>query len=278
MLLVVAFTGLSIFLYYKTDYAPWIYLAIATSMITPLGDHNRKSQLRFIFNQSELLKIRLIENILAALPFIIFYLIQLQYLFAISLMIMSLSLAFVSQKPIIPFAIPTPFKKLPFEFIVGFRKGFWVIPIILFLLIKGIQVDNYSLSLFALAISFIFGLSCYFKPENEYYVWVYAMKPAAFIKHKIVTALTSMTILSIPLLGILLLSFPAQMWITISVQVVAYLYLIMIVLAKYSAYPREMNIPQALLISLTIWFPPIIFIIIPLFYRQAIKRLKPILL
>jgi len=53
--------------------------------------------------------------------------------------------------------------------------------------------------------------------------------------------------------------------------------LITIILAKYSAYPNEMSLPQGILFSLSLMLPPALFITIPLFYYQSIKSLTSIL-
>ncbi len=47
-----------------------------------------------------------------------------------------------------------------------------------------------------------------------------------------------------------------------------------IILAKYSAYPQEMNIPKGILIAFSIYFPPFLLVLIPLFYLKSVKKLK----
>jgi hypothetical protein len=56
-----------------------------------------------------------------------------------------------------------------------------------------------------------------------------------------------------------------------------YVYLVTIILAKYSGYPNEMNLLQGILIGISLLFPPILIGIIPFFYLQSIKRLNDIL-
>ena len=52
---------------------------------------------------------------------------------------------------------------------------------------------------------------------------------------------------------------------------------LMIVLAKYAAFPGVISLPQALLIAFGLWLPPLLLGIIPYFYSQSIKKLKEIL-
>ncbi|MEI6411908.1 MAG: ABC transporter permease, partial [Bacteroidota bacterium] len=95
-----------------------------------------------------------------------------------------------------------------------------------------------------------------------------------FLRKKIGTALLYSSILSIPLSIVLSVYFPENLNVLIGIQGLGYLFLATTVLAKYSAYPREMSVPQGLIFGLCLWFPPIIIVMIPLYYKQAIKRLN----
>ncbi|MCB0664046.1 MAG: hypothetical protein KDC24_14970, partial [Saprospiraceae bacterium] len=63
----------------------------------------------------------------------------------------------------------------------------------------------------------------------------------------------------------------------LGLQALGYLYLGTLILGRYAGYPKEMGIPQALLLGFSVWFPPMLVIIIPIFYKQAVKRLQLIL-
>ena len=56
-----------------------------------------------------------------------------------------------------------------------------------------------------------------------------------------------------------------------------YLYLTMIILAKYAAYPYEMDFAQAIIVALTFAFPPMLIVVIPFFANQSINKLKLLL-
>ena len=58
---------------------------------------------------------------------------------------------------------------------------------------------------------------------------------------------------------------------------VGYVFLITIILAKYAAYPDKMNIIQGVLIAFSIYLPPMLVFVIPYFYFQSLKQLKPLL-
>jgi hypothetical protein len=55
------------------------------------------------------------------------------------------------------------------------------------------------------------------------------------------------------------------------------LFLWTVILAKYSAYPGEMNLPEGMIIAISIYFPPLLLAIIPFFYTKSIRKLKYIL-
>jgi hypothetical protein len=50
-----------------------------------------------------------------------------------------------------------------------------------------------------------------------------------------------------------------------------------IILAKYAAFPHQVNLPQFVILAVSVWFPPLLIAVIPFFYRQSVKRLNEIL-
>jgi predicted transglutaminase-like protease len=81
----------------------------------------------------------------------------------------------------------------------------------------------------------------------------------------------------LPALLITGLFFFESMGILLLFTLSGYLYLAMIFLAKYAAYPNEINLAQAIIIALTFVFPPLLLAIIPFFAFQSIHRLNGIL-
>jgi hypothetical protein len=91
------------------------------------------------------------------------------------------------------------------------------------------------------------------------------------------TCLTYFSILSLPIIITLGISFFNQIDILIVFIFLCYAYLTTIIFAKYSSFPNEMNMSKVILIGLSFMFPPILLIFIPLFYSQSIKKLNTIL-
>ncbi|MFB1041191.1 MAG: ABC transporter permease, partial [Polaribacter sp.] len=173
--------------------------------------------------------------------------------------------------------IPTPFSKKPFEFTVGFRKTFYVFPIAYFLTYISVSVGNFNLGVFSMLLIGITCFSYHSKTENEYFVWNYNLSSKEFLLKKIKTCLTYFSVLSLPIIITLGISFFNQIDILIVFIFLSYAYLTAIIFAKYSSFPNEINMSQVILIGLSFIFPPILLIFIPLFYSQSIKKLNTIL-
>ena len=273
LLMIVIFIVLSLILFLKTTFANYIYLAIALSSVTALSEDFRTHFLKSIFSDKEYLKVRCIENIIIALPFALFLIFKQEWFIAFLVPIIAVSLVFFNFRNQLNYTIPTPFSKFPFEFIVGFRNTYYLFLGSYFLTFMSIQVDNFNLGIFAMLLVFAVCLSFYAKPEEEYFVWIFSKTPKQFIISKIAFAIIGSTILVLPILISLLIFFTSNWWILLIVMCAGYLYLITIVFAKYAAYPREINVPQAIIMILGLWLPPLLLGIMPFFYKKSIKNL-----
>lgn len=277
IIIAVLFPLASSYLFSKTDYAAWVYALLSLLTLSTLGDTNHNDQLFSIFPKAIYHRIRVVENILIALPFIAYLVFRGHYFIAMGLGIVSVLLAILHFGIRLAPVIPTPFRKFPFEFTAGFRRTFWLIGLAYFLLAKSIEVDNFNLGLFALALLFFNGMSYYTQPEDEYFVWIYNTNSKSFLHKKLLTAITCISVLTLPLLAGLLLIYPDRWWLILGIQVLGSVLLCTMILAKYSAYPREINLPQAFLFGLSLWFPPMLLVVIPLFYSRSEKQLKAFL-
>jgi len=151
ILLTALFIALSFSLFYKTTYAAYIYIGFAIAFILQLGATDRTDLLQAIYKKRDYHQIRVIENTIIALPFAIYLLYAANYWMLLPLLAAAPSLAFLSFRQQGNFTIPTPFKKLPFELIVGFRKAFPLFLFAYFLVYKAIEVGNVNEPLFLCA-------------------------------------------------------------------------------------------------------------------------------
>jgi hypothetical protein len=117
-------------------------------------------------------------------------------------------------------------------------------------------------------------MSHYAVPENDYYVWMYNCTPRQFLLKKTATAWLYLSMLTLPLMVVLSIFFWDKNWILFLILFLGLFLIGAMILAKYSAYPREMSLPQALFFGLAMWFPPLLLIVLPLFYKRAVQQLK----
>ncbi|MGB1293901.1 MAG: ABC transporter permease [Flavobacteriales bacterium] len=271
------FCGLSLLLFMKTEYAIYIYCVFALSLVYKLCEQKRNEFLKITFRKIEYIKIRIVENCIVVLPFCAFILFKEQYLEAGLLLFAAGLMSMVQTKNPLNYSIPTPFGKVPFEFPMGFRKTFYLFPIAYYLTFQAVLSENINLGIASIVLIGLVIISYYSKPENELYVWNYSLPPKLFLKNKIKICLTLFTYLILPILFTLSVFFFSQMDKVILFSLAVYVYLITFVLAKYSAYPRKMNIIEGLFIGLSIMFIPVLILIIPLLYKKSINQLTPIL-
>ena len=277
VVLIFVFFGASFLLFAKTPYANWIYLATAVFTVLKLSDSSRTELLNLLFTKTNFHKVRIIENLIIALPFMLILVYQKSFEFVFGVMISSFLLAFIHHSQKFNWVIPTPFKNLPFEFIVGFRNSFFLLFGVAFLLFKAVEVGNFNLGLFALLVVHFLTMSFYFQPETDFFVWVYSAKPVQFLKKKISIAILGNTLLTLLIAGILVYAFPDNWMFVVGLQVLGWLFLMAIILAKYAAYPKEIGLPQAIILAFSFGFPPFLLLVIPYFFGQSRSRLNHLL-
>jgi len=276
-ILPVVFVLLSNYLFEKTEFANYVYGLFALIFISKLSEPKRNDFLKSIFNTYNYKKLRIVENIIYCLPFTLFLIYKKQFMFSITLNLFVICTMLFNFSTNLNAVIPTPFGKKPFEFTVGFRKSFYVFPIAYFLTYISVSVGNFNLGIFSMLLIGIICFSYYSKIENDYFVWNYNLSPKEFLIEKTKTCLLFFTFLILPIIITLGFSFISQIDILIVFILLCYAYLITIIFAKYSSFPNDMSISQGILIGLSLVFPPILILFIPLFYSQSIKKLNTIL-
>ncbi|MCX6269140.1 MAG: ABC transporter permease [Bacteroidetes bacterium] len=273
-ILALGFAGLSAWLFSKTDFADYIYVIIALTLISKLSETKRNEFLQICFADKTRYKIRLIENVAAATPFFLFLMYHAAFIPIAILTGSALLLAFYHVKSQFNLTVPTPFYKYPFEFIIGFRNTFYFITAAFFITFMAVATGNFNLGIFALILVFFTSISFYVNPENDFFVWIYRLTPGQFLIMKIKIALLFATFLVMPVTIALCTFFSSEIPVILGFQALCDLYLATIILAKYSVFPHQMNLPQMVIIALSVGFPPLLVGIIPFFIFQSVNRLK----
>ena len=173
LLMVGLFLAVSALLFHRLDYAPYIYLAFPLPFFSRLSDRRRNDFLKMAFLERQYKTIRLMENLLIALPFALFLCWEQRFLAIVPLIAISILFSWVKVKKMFSFVLPTPFSMHPFEFSVGFRYTFYLFPIAYYTTVMAMVHDNLTLGVAALGFMFIVCCFFYFQADNIYYVWIF---------------------------------------------------------------------------------------------------------
>lgn len=275
--IITIFIFMSAMLFKKTAYAEYVYAFATIYFIYTISEKGRNDFLRLCFINKMYYQVRLFENIIVALPFLVYLLYEGKFLIVFVLTMVSAILAFIEFDGKFNFVIPTPFFKHPFEFTAGFRKSIFFYLLTIFLTLKGIEVNNPYLGSVSILFVYFACVSYYIEIEDKTHVWIFSARAKDFLLKKVKIALLYSTILSAPILITMLVYFPENSGTLIGFQFLGYGVLSTVVLLKYSAYPEQPGLLHGGILSLIIVYPLTILIAIPLFYRQSIKKLKSIL-
>lgn len=273
----VVFVLLSIYLFYKTPYAPYIYLLISLFLTAKLSEDKRNEWLEYCFRKADYKKLRIVENSLAAMPFLLFLIARSHFWFALLLGLLSVLLALLRLKTTVHFTLTTPFYQRPFEFTVGFRNTFFLFPVAYLLTAISIMAGNFNLGVFSLLLVFLVVLTYFTKVESEYYVWVYNLSAGGFLWKKLRMALLFTTLLALPTILSLGIYFYSDILYLLLFLLLGYVYLVGMVLGKYASFPERLSLPKSILLGICIAFPQGLLILVPIFYKQSVSRLNRLL-
>src|SRR5690625_2939239 len=277
LLMGAAFIGFSIFLFEQTEFSNFIYLLLAIFFIGKLSEDKRNEFLKLCFGQPQFSKIRMVENLLVSLPFLLFLMYKQEITFSLILILLSFLFAIVQLKTSTNLVIPTPFSKEPFEFCTGFRTTFFIYPIAYGLTIIAIAVGNFNLGIFAMLLCFAIGLMYYSKPEKEYFVWSFNRTPTEFLYMKIKTGIKFSTILVSPIFIALAIYDFHQITLLILFLIIGIAFICYGIIVKYANYPDQTQLIQAVFLMLSILFPPLLLIFIPYLFAKSKTRLSSFL-
>jgi len=259
-------------LFFKTEYAAYLYPILALGNVLSLGEPIRNEFLKATFTKTDYPKIRLLENLILLFPFLLYLLYEQQYLIALLLFLVGMGFSFIKNGTSTSFVLPTPFYKYPFEFIVGFRQTFWAFILLYVLAGIALSVGNFNFGIFALVIVFFACWPFYAEAEPVYYIWIHAAKPSAFIQQKMGLALLYSFFLSLPIASALLVGYSDRLFYILLAMLIGMAFLLLNLLGKYAFYPASMPIIQGFLLVFCILFPPLLVIMLPYLYGKAIKN------
>lgn len=277
LIIAIAFVGFSLLLFSKTTFAPYIYILTAFAFIGNLSASHRTEFLEICYGKWQMQKIRMLENLICSIPFFTFLLYQQYYLAGGILLLLTVILALINFRTTLSFTIWTPFSKRPYEFSTGFRNTFYLFFAAYTLCLIAVTTQNFNLGAFAMFLVFATTWTYYLKPENEYYVWNFSQKPKAFLWGKFRTAMLYSASLAMPLAIVLSIYFPENIYLLLLFFALGWAFLMFMMVNKYSAYPKEINLFQGILIVVSFWFPPMLVVLIPFLFSRSQNRLSSLL-
>ncbi|MGL4632427.1 MAG: hypothetical protein ACRCVT_14590 [Leadbetterella sp.] len=277
LLVTIAFYTFSILLFTYSEFANHIYIFLALSTLIPLNGSSRNDFLKFTYEKSDYRIIRIIENFLVTIPFILFLLFKDEFLKTIVLALLSILTSFLNFEVNSSFTMPTPFYRKPFEFIVGFRKSYMSFVLSYFLTGVACIYQNFNLGILSLILTFSICISFFFDLEPIFYVWIYKKKVKGFLFEKLSTAMLFSTLVCIPIIIALIYFNPENLKAILLFPILGYCYLFVVILAKYSCFPERINLPMTIFLASSLVLPFLLLGLGPFFYIQSSKRLKDIL-
>lgn len=262
-------------LFNKTSLAPFLIAGLSIYNLVQLNQTDRNNFIKLNFRKC-FYQLRWLESFIVTLPFLIMLFIYQQWYLALLCLVSVFTIPLL--KPLKPYGktLVTPFSKRPFEFVTGIRQYFLLILACYLLLGIAIYYKNYNLGLFS-----IFGLygTCmlfYNQLESKYLVWNYAKTANRFLIVKCLIALQNAAFITFPAIIFTAVCFQVYDK-TILLSLLANVFLINMVLFKYSAFPNQPNVVNAIMFALCLYFPPLLLILIPYNFYIASARLKTIL-
>jgi hypothetical protein len=267
------FLGAGFLVYSRTNYAGFGVLVMGAWVLSMLSSRARNEFLAITFHKKTYRDIRLVENGIAALPFVVLLLFKGDWALALVQGTLAGAMSFLRINSSPSYTIPTPFGAYPFEAAIGFRRFWWLIGIAVFLLVMGVRAENMELAIFSYGSLMFLFLMFYQDAEPSFYVWIHANTPRQFLMNKLAVAAGYQFLLGIPFLIAIVYFFPTVGWGLLLVPVIAALNLALIMFMKYSNFPHPLDLIKslALMAGLILW--PLLLFLLPYYYQQALTML-----
>ncbi len=280
-----AFSIFSYVLSTRTAYAPWVLAGLGILGISQLQSTSANSFLREKTGKA-FVQLKLAENYLISLPFIIAILFLKAWAPAVVLCVLVAPYSLVNIRISRPqVALRSPFLRHGFEFNYGFRvfSGFYIVYMLL--LVVGVISGNYYVLLLPFFALLYFTCSFFGFVEDPFYIWLYRSSPMQFLLSKAKTISVNYAITFVPFLLVGLIAYPVHYTIILLSVAIGLLAVWGSMLLKYHFYPSALSaqIAQTIFFGiciLSIINPVFIFVVIAFllfsFYRAQV-RLKSIL-
>lgn len=274
--ILLVYTALFYLLQLHPYWAAYLIFLLNFQALFSLAEYNRNDFLKLTFNNLDYYLIRMLENLIISLGTVILFILHAKFDLALLLLAIGILFVFVSTNSLWSRTIPTPFKKYPFEFIIGFRKT-WLLLLILYVLAYiGLAYGNQNLALFCMFCICICTSLYYQVIEPNLILWNQNRKPVAFLNHKFKRGIFQLSLLLLPILIPLVALFPHDISKALIVWGLGLFLIPFVISLKYAVFPRKVNVAEGVILGLCLMFYPLVLFIIPYYYFKAIQNLKTV--
>ncbi|HNX01896.1 MAG TPA: hypothetical protein PLE74_13265 [Candidatus Cloacimonadota bacterium] len=277
LFIIVAFYSVSYIFSFKQVYYPYSYILIALFAVSRSSAPEHNDFLKLTYPKKTYSLIRMIENIVVAIPFMVYLCYMGNYNAARALCILALIPAFMYFKFQWRLVIPTPFGRNPFEFIVGFRITFPLFLFAYFLTYISLHVHNFYIGIFAMCAVSILCTMFHMKVEDHFYVWIYSMNARQFLFRKLRTAVFYTLLSCSPVLIALSIGNPGRIPEILAFQTAGIILVCAGAVAKYTSFPDDIALREGMLVMFSVMCPVLLLFAIPFMYLHAKRNLEGIL-
>ena len=270
LLYIVLFYLLKLYPYW----AAYLIFLLNFQALFSLAEFHRNDYLKMTFNSLDYYLIRILENLILSFGTILLLILFDKLSLAFLLLAIAILFVFVSTNSLWSSTFPTPFKKFPFEFIIGFRRT-WLLLILLYILAYiGLAYANQNLALFCMFCICICATLYYQVLEPRIILWNQNRKPVAFLFHKFTRGIIQLTLLLLPISIPFCIIFPEDITKALIVWGLGLFLIPFAICLKYAVFPRKVSVSEAVILGLCLAFYPLVLVIIPYYYYKAIQNLK----
>jgi hypothetical protein len=267
----------STLLYERLEWAPYLVVALAGTILIKLSGRARNTFLYHVFGQQKSRYIGLIEQAVLLLFFMPGLLIHQAYAASGIIVAMCFFRPFFGRWRSPSIVGPSFFQKRPFEFLAGYRKSILLYLALGIVCSIAVRVDNYNLALVCMSLVLLNAFSFYAAAEEAYFIWIFKQKSRSFLIKKCRDAFVNCLLYTLPFLVTLLVFFSASFDTSLFVWFLGSAAIFLMIISKYAAYPLSFNLSQSIILGLGFSFPLLLILIIPLFIKKSLQNLNPIL-
>lgn len=273
-IVLVAFVALSQIVISWSDQGSWLYLAMACLLFSRWKDGTLVEQ---IFSRNSRHLLAFFEVCIFSIPCVLMLLFNDYYLESILFVPAVYGAALLNFPGQFSPVIPTPFYARPFEFIIGFRKWFFLLIGLYCIVIISIVYGNLNLGIVTLIALYLSISSYYGDAEPTFMLWMYSYNSTSFLLHKVATTLLYTFASVLPASVLLVTAFPSDWLLIGGISLFGVLVPITSLLNKYVSFPKQVELINVVFIGFCIVFPPISLLIIPYLANKASENLKQFL-